>query len=87
MTPKLTDEMRQALVAQPEGPIPVKDDRTQQVYVLMPREQYAHLHEDYVRRELQVAFDQADRGELSNLNMDEILAEAHRRYQARTESE
>ncbi len=44
-------------------------------------------HEETIRRELQIAFDQADAGEWSELDMDEILAEAHRRYRARTESE
>jgi hypothetical protein len=75
MPPKLTDEMRHALAAQAGGPIPVCDDQSQQVYVLVPRDQYARLQDDYVRRELQIAFDQADRGEWEELDIEAIIAE------------
>lgn len=80
---KLTDEMRQALAIRPTGPIPLEDDQTQNQYVLLTKEDYFRLHDDYIRRELQVAFDQVDRGEVSDLDMKELLAEAHRRYAAR----
>ncbi|MCI0335377.1 MAG: hypothetical protein L0228_19385 [Planctomycetes bacterium] len=43
------------------------------------------LHDDYLRRELQVAFDQVDRGEVNDLDMDAVLVEAHRRYAERKE--
>jgi hypothetical protein len=76
MPPKLTDEMRHALAAQAGGPIPVCDDQSQQAYVLVPRDQYARLQDDYVRREFQVAFDQADRGEWDELDIEAILADA-----------
>jgi hypothetical protein len=77
--PKLTDEMRQALAAHPCGPIPIEDDQTQDFYVLLTKDDYCRLQDDYYRRELQVAFDQVDRGELSDLDMNAILVEAHRR--------
>jgi hypothetical protein len=80
---KLTDEMRQALASRPTGPIPIEDDQTQSQYVLLTKDDYIHLHDDYIRRELQVAFDQVDRGEVSDLDMKALLAEAHRRYDAR----
>ena len=80
MPPRLTDEMRHALAAHPGSPIYVCDDQSQQIYVLVPREQYAQLQEDCIRRELQVAFDQADRGEWEELDMDAIIAEANRRH-------
>jgi hypothetical protein len=80
---KLTDEMRQALASRPAGPIPIEDDQTQNQYVLLTKDDYFRLHDDYVRRELQVAFDQVDRGEVSDLDMNELLTEAHRRYTAR----
>lgn len=83
-TPKLTDEMRQALASRPAGPIPIEDDQTQNVYVLLTKEDYCRLHDDYVRRELQVAFDQVDRGDVSELDMDALLVEAHRRHAAHT---
>ena len=80
---KLTDEMRQALASRPTGPIPIEDDQTQNQYVLLTKDDYFRLHDDFVRRELQVAFDQVDRGEVSDLDMDALLTEAHRRYTAR----
>jgi hypothetical protein len=81
--PKLTDEMRQALAARPSGPIPIEDEQTQNFYVLLTKEDYCRLQDDYYRRELQVAFDQVDRGEVSDLDMAAIIAEANRRYAAR----
>jgi hypothetical protein len=76
MPPKLTDEMRHALAAHPGGAIPVCDEQSQQVYVLVPRDEYARLQDDHVRRELQVAFDQADRGEWRDLDIESIIARA-----------
>jgi hypothetical protein len=78
--PKLTDEMRQAIESSPSGSIPIQDEQTNQFFVLLPQNDYVRLHDDYLRRELQIAFDQVDRGEVSDLDMDAILAEAHRRY-------
>jgi hypothetical protein len=80
---KLSDELRDALSARPSGPIPIEDDQTNGRYVLLSQEDYFRLHEDYIRRELQVAFDQAERGETSELEMDALLAEAHRRHAER----
>jgi hypothetical protein len=80
MPPKLTDEMRHALAAHPGGPIPVCDDQSQQVYVLVPRDEYARLQVDFIRRELQVAFDQADRGEWEDLDIEAIILEARREH-------
>jgi hypothetical protein len=83
ITPKLTDEMRRALAARPGGPIPVADDQSQNFYILLTKDDYCRLHDDYVRKELQIAFDQVDRGDVGVLDMDALLAEAHRRYAAR----
>lgn len=80
---KLTDEMRQALAIRPTGPIPIEDERTQSQYVLLAKDDYFRLHDDCIRRELQVAFDQVDHGEVSDLDMDALLAEAHRRHAER----
>lgn len=74
--PKLTDEMRLALAAHPGSPIPVCDDQSQQLYVLVPRDQFAQLQDDYVRRELQIAFEQADRGEWEELDIEAVISEA-----------
>ncbi len=47
------------------------------------RNQGQSEYDDYIRRELQVAFDQVYRGEVSDLDMKSLLAEAHRRHAAR----
>jgi hypothetical protein len=76
--------MRQALAMRPTGPIPIEDDQTQHQYVLIAKDDYFRLYDDYIRRELQVAFDQVDRGEIGDLDMNALLAEAHRRHAARS---
>ena len=43
MVIKLTDEMRQAIQAQPNGPIYVIDDATDSKYVLLPDETYEKM--------------------------------------------
>lgn len=80
---KLTDEMRRALSACPAGPIPVEDEQTHSHYVLLAKEDYFRLHEDYVRRELEVAFDQVDRDEVKNLDMTELIHRANLSYTER----
>jgi len=51
MTPRLTDEQRQALEASPEAPVRVVDERTNTAYVLVRADVYerikALLEEDY----------------------------------------
>jgi hypothetical protein len=49
----------------------------------MSKDDYCRLNDEYVRRELKVSIDQVARGEVSDFNMDDLLAEAHRRYNAR----
>jgi predicted transcriptional regulator len=38
MTPKLTDDQRRALRSRPEGPVPVEDEQTRKVYVIVDQE-------------------------------------------------
>jgi hypothetical protein len=45
-------------------------------------DEYRRRRDDYIRRELQIAFDQVDRGEVTDLDMSAILDEAHRRHAA-----
>jgi hypothetical protein len=80
---KVTDEMGQVLVRRPTGAIPIEDDQMQIKNDLLSKEDYFRLHDDYIRRELQVAFDQVDRGEVSDLDIVTLLAEANRRYDLR----
>jgi hypothetical protein len=80
MTPKLTDEMREALGRQPGQPVRVEDDRTRQVYFLVSSEDFGKLIESSLRQALQIGLDQADRSESEPWDMDTFLAEAHRRH-------
>jgi hypothetical protein len=83
INPKLTDEMRRALAAKAGGPIAVVDELTGEQYALLSRVEYCRLNDEYIRSALQVAIVQVARGEVSDFNMDDLLAEAHRRYNAR----
>jgi len=77
--PKLTDEMRQALAIHPSGPIAIEDEQTHSFYVLLTKDDYCRLQNDHYRRELQIAFDQVGRGEVTDLDMNALLVEANRR--------
>jgi hypothetical protein len=79
MTPKLTDEMRHALRSHPDGPVEIEDAETRQVYVLVAKESFRELIHEELLRELQVGFDQADAGRLSDWDPEEIKAEGRRR--------
>lgn len=84
MTPKLTDEMREALVRQPGRPIVVEDDRTQKAYILVAHEDFSRLVDDTLRQALQVGLDESDRGESEPWDADAFLEEAHRRHAHRS---
>lgn len=79
MNPYLSDEQREAIESKHGGPIEVRDDRTQQVYVLIGRDQFRQLVEEQLRRDLQIGFDQADAGDVAAWNVEEVLQEARRR--------
>ena len=51
------------------------------------RVEICSLRADRFHRKLQAAFDQVDRGEVSDLDMDALLAEAHRHYFQRLRSQ
>jgi hypothetical protein len=84
MTPKLTDEMREALNRQPGGPIEVEDDRTNAVYVLVDRTAFGKLVDDTLRQTLQIGLDQSDRGESEPWDVDTFLQEAPGRHARRS---
>ena len=74
----ITDEMRAAIQAQPGLPLQFADEQTQQSFILVDLEEYRRLLADRLREDLQVAFDQAERGEIAPWNVDEFLRKAHR---------
>lgn len=84
MAPKLTDEQRQALEARPGQPVEIEDDRTQRVYLLVARDDVQTLLDERLRRELQVGFEEAERGDVGDWDIDEMLREARRRRDSQT---
>jgi hypothetical protein len=85
MTPKLDFELSEALRRQ-GGPLEVQDEQGLSRYVILTRDEYRQLVEHEFRQWLQVGLDQEARGEAGDWNVDEVLAEAHRRYDARQAS-
>ncbi len=67
MTPKLTDEMRQALEQQPAGPVEIPDEKSQRVYVLIDAELHQRamtaLQQQQDWESIQRGIAQADAGE------------------------
>ncbi len=80
MAPKITDEMREILARNPDQPVQVEDDETHRTYFLIESEQVRRLFDDHLRRELQIGFEQADRGESQPWDIQQTHAEAHRRH-------
>jgi len=82
--PKLTDEQRQAVRFHPGGFTRVEDDQTQKVYFLIEESRAKELYDQWVRQQLQVGFDEVDRGQLAEWDLDTFLAEMHRQHAGRT---
>ena len=51
MTPKLTDEMRQAIEARKGDPIPVEDEQTHRTYVIVDSETHQRAMQALQRQE------------------------------------
>jgi predicted transcriptional regulator len=81
--PSLTPEMRQALDASGGLPIQVEDPLTRQIYLLVEQEIEVTLDEEYVRRELDKGLADIDAGRVAPWDVEEFLAEAHRRHAER----
>jgi len=84
MTPKLTEEQREAISAQPGGFVRVEDEETHKVYFIIEESKASELYDQWLRQELQKGFDAADRGEVAEWSLEEFLADAHRRHRERT---
>jgi len=78
--PKLTNEQRQALLSQPGGFTRVEDDQTQKVYLLIEEAQASGLYDRWLREQLQAGFDDAERGQLAEWDLEEFLAKTHRQH-------
>ena len=71
MSPKLTDEMRNALSQNPGRPLTVEDDQTQQVYVIVDQETHERAMKALQQEEdvaaIRAGWDAAAEGRVSPL--------------------
>ena len=86
MIPKLSDELRLAIQNHDGRPIEVEDERTQRIYVLVPRDEFRDMVEEQLRAELQIGFDQADAGDVGEWDIEEMIQEAHKSHDKRSSS-
>ena len=83
MTPKLTDEQRVALAANPGKPLRVEDGQTHKIYLVLSEESLPTLWEDYIRREVARGLAAADRGDVEDWDVDSIKSEGRQILQGR----
>lgn len=80
MTPKIPENIRQALHQQQGKPLEVEDEQTHKLYVIVAKEEFRKMVDDQLRQQLQIGFDQADSDDVANWDVEEVLEEAHRRH-------
>jgi hypothetical protein len=74
MTPKITPEMREALARQPGQPVAVEDDQTQKKYLLVDAASGRAVAEQWIREQLQLGLDAAERGHVADFDPEAIKA-------------
>jgi len=82
--PKLTDEQRQAIHGQLGDFTRVEDDQTHKVYFIIEESRASGLYQQWLQEQLQVGFDEADRGEVAEWDLEAFLANMHRQHAQRT---
>jgi hypothetical protein len=82
MTPRLNSEISQVL-RQQQGPLEVQDEQGMREYVILAKDTYRHLVEHEFRQWLQVGLDQEAAGQAAEWSLEEVRAEAHRRFDGR----
>lgn len=78
--PKLTEEQRRAVLSQPGDFARVEDDETHKVYLIIEESRAAELYDRWLREQLQIGFDEADRGEMAEWDLNQFLAKMHRQH-------
>ncbi len=81
--PKLTDEQRQAIGFHPGDFTRVEDDQTHKIYLIIEESRANELYQQWLHEQLQVAFDEADRGEVGQWDLEAFLADMHRQHAKR----
>ena len=74
MALKITPEMREALARQPGRPVAVEDDQTQKKYLLVDAESGRAVAEQWIRDQLQLGLDAAERGDVVDFDPEAIKA-------------
>jgi hypothetical protein len=74
----LPAELRQALLSSTGEPLHLIDDETQKVYLLVEQEPSASVDDDHIRKLLQEAHEDVQRGDVGPWDMEEIKAEGQR---------
>lgn len=82
MTPQLTPEMRTALAQSSGQPVIVEDDVSHRRYVLVDAERGREMVEQWIRDQLQIGLDAADRGEVMPFDADDIKRSGRSRRSA-----
>ncbi len=88
MTAKITktDEQKQVLDQAEQSPVFFVDGDGASTHVVFPIDDARQMFDDYLRRELQIGFDQADRGQVVEWDSDKIKAEGRKRLDQRSET-
>ena len=76
-------ELPQALNRKTREPVYLVDSEGNTTHVVLPVADARDLLDQWLRRELQVGFDQSDRGESESWDVEATLQEAHRRHAER----
>ncbi|HEV3138105.1 MAG TPA: hypothetical protein VGZ26_09375 [Pirellulales bacterium] len=71
--------MRAALEQHPGQPIEVEDDESEKRYILVDAQSGRALAEQWIREQLQVGLDAADRGEIVPFDPEAIMARGRER--------
>ena len=79
MTPKLTNEQREAALERLGQPVPVEDEQTHEIWYLVKQADAPNVIDNWTRVELQKGFDAIDRGDVAKWDPDKIKSEGRKR--------
>ena len=83
---KKNDELQQALDREQGAPVYLVGLDGEATHVVLPIDDARRMFDDYLRRELQLGFDQADRGEFVDWDPDKIKAEGREILKRRSQA-
>ena len=79
----LPAELRPILMSRGDEPLHLIDDQTQKVYVLVEHTPAPPMDDDYIRKLLAEADEDIARGDIAELDLNEIKVEARRLFAKR----